>query len=598
ANGSPARTASGLLYSTNQVTLAGAPGTTSTVPVTVSNTGIFSQDVAPRLRTLGAPTAIASGTVNLSSGSPTFKYQTGADVHYSPPFAFNVDVGTDRLVSRVAWNTSGPMTGSTIRVTLFDPQGRMVAHSRPQGAGGGFGEDEIHNPTFGTWTMLVFTTGGPQYEGPVNYAISEARFQDKPGAVSPASLTLPSGASGTFNITVKTPNSPGDRADSVAFSATYFGSDQAPAAASIPVLLRSDVPVTRATPGHFTGTLTGGNARMAFYGQELTYQFDVPAGAPEINVDVNIPADGYQVFGFLVGPDQSPRDVQSSLDQNAGAPNYRTLHLSWFQPMAGRWTLDFAQINGISSLLTSTSLVGTINFNAAPISASGLPHSTATRLTRGQTSIAHVHVVNNGNSPAYYSIDPRRHDTVELSLSSFFPTSGTLPIGGSFPQFVVPPFSTRLDMAASSTVPIDFSMSPNFGYPEVLSDSNGTDAVATLIAPVIPASAWGCPPTEIGPFATTAPIVPYSCGAVALTRAFDTTVTTSTGNPWSVLEGITADYTPLTLLPGQSGNIAVNIKPTGSVGSVASGTLAVQTYNSSTISSDELKFLPYTYTVR
>jgi hypothetical protein len=185
-----------------------------------------------------------------------------------------------------------------------------------------------------------------------------------------------------------------------------------------------------------------------------------------------------------------------------------------------------------------------------------------------------------------------------LSLSSLGPTSGELPLTvaelADIPQFVVPPFTSRLDIAASSTVPIDFTTSPDFGSPELLS-SRGTDAVVSQAASDIPASAWSCPPTELG--TGPKPAAPFQCGADAEIKAFDPSVSSSTGNIWSALEGLTDTYDPLVLQPGESGDITVSIAPAGRRGAFVSGFLAVETFNFNTISSDQIAAVPYSYVV-
>jgi hypothetical protein len=185
-------------------------------------------------------------------------------------------------------------------------------------------------------------------------------------------------------------------------------------------------------------------------------------------------------------------------------------------------------------------------------------------------------------------------------LNSHFPTAGTLPLDNtstSFPQFIVPPFSSRLDMAATSTVPISFSTSPNFAAPEIGSTSVNNDAVATLEAPNIAASQWSCAPTEIGPYAGSAPTATFACGAAATTKAFDPGADSSTGNIWSNAEGVTSTYTPLLLTPGKSGDITVTMSPTGAKGDLVSGFLAVETFNFNSVSSDQIGRLAYSYRV-
>ena len=85
--------------------------------------------------------------------------------------------------------------------------------------------------------------------------------------------------------------------------------------------------------------------------------------------------------------------------------------------------------------------------------------------------------------------------------------------------------------------------------------------------------------------------------AVATANAFDSAVTSSTGDVWAQTVNASAPYTPLTLAPGQSGTITLTITPNAPKGTVVSGFIAVDTYNSATSSGDELVNIPYTYTV-
>ena len=600
SNGSPAPQGSSLLISPSSISSASAPGHTTLVPVNVTNAGATTQVVAPSVRALGGTISLTAGSLNLDpTVDGTFIYQTGATVHDVHEVTFNVPTGLDRLVSRVAWlgNDSVP-SGNTVRVSLFDAMGRMVAQSRPQGQAGGFGEDEIHNPAPGVWTLVVFDSTGSPYKGPLNYAISGARFHNVAGAVSPAAETLAPGATGTFLVQVTTPSGPGDRAEAVVF-ATSAPEESAAAGVgqggTIPITTRALIPLGR-NGGSFQGVLTGGNARMPFYGQEIVYQFDVPAGMPALNVDVTVQAPGYQLFGFLADPNRFPVDVQGTSLQDGSGTNLQTMHLTWARPMPGRWSLDLTQVNGIQSLLTSVPVGGRVSFDRAQVSSSGIPNSAATHLAAGKAVTATIHIVNTGNSPAEYSLDPRLNQNTALSLNSLTPTSGSLPINSfPFPEFVVPPFSNGLIMAATSTVPINFDTSPAFGFPDVLSVTHGNNAVVMLHAADIPASIWSCTPTEIGPGPATS--TNYSCGALASTRAFDSTVTSSTGNIWPALEGLTASYSPLVLMPGQSGDITVTFTPSGSSGTVVSGFIAVETFNFNTVSSDQLVNVPYSYTI-
>jgi hypothetical protein len=209
-------------------------------------------------------------------------------------------------------------------------------------------------------------------------------------------------------------------------------------------------------------------------------------------------------------------------------------------------------------------------------------------------------VTNDTTEPQAYSVDPRLEAQQVVSLSSLVtPIGVTLPVTDftTVPQFVVPPFSTQLEVAAESAVPITMDLSPNFGYPDVAAVSEGNAAVATINEPDIPASVWACPAAEQGPFAGAVSSTTYSCGAAALTAGFDPGVTSSTGNIWSALEGLTNPYSPLVLSPGQTGTITVVLGATGSRHQRVAGFLAVETFNPNTFSSDQIAALPYSYSI-
>ncbi len=593
AHGTPAPQGDGLLIAPNSISATAVAGSSQTVRVSVTNTGAATATIAPKLRALGAMSTIASGSLTLNATTdPTFIYQTGAvvpDVHLVP---FTVPAGADRMVASFAWDTAS-QPSSTLRLSLFSPTGQMTSQSRPQGAAGGFGQVEVHDAVPGTWTMLVFSTGTP-YNGAVTYTITRQSFHTVSGAVFPAARTIAPDHTGTFRVTVRTPSAAGDLNELVVFGDSAAIADPQ---STIPVALRALVPF-HANVGTFHGTITGGNERAAFYGQELVYQFNVPAGERDVDVDVTVSAPGYQVLGFLVDPRVMPVDVESTETQSELALT-TTMHFSWANPAPGRWSLDLAQVNGVSSLLTSATISGKIRFNTVRVHSSGVPDSFATHLASGVPVTATISIKNTGNSEEDYSLDPRSNSSSQLSLASLTDTTGTLPISdfSLVPQFVVPPFTSQLAFAAELTVPINFDASPAFGFPDNISFSSGDDAVELLTAPDIPASVWGFGPTEIGPFAGTAPTVPWSAGGAAATKTFDLTVGTASGDIWSALEGLTGGYTPTILDPGQTGSIAVTFTPSGSHGQMVSGFIAVETFNFNTDSSDQLVRIPYRYTI-
>jgi hypothetical protein len=603
--GNATKIGDGLLYSTNAINVVSSVNHRNTTDVTVTNNGANTQTLAPSVRALGTPTTIASGTLQLNQATdPTFVYQNGSlvgDVHL---VHVTVPANTDRLHAAIAWKQPDPAHPNffqTIRFDLFDPQGRLVSQSRPQGPvgtpGGGFSEVEIHDAQPGTWTLLVFDTafaGPDNYTGPLAYQLTSQSIQSVAGSVRPASATLASGQSTTFHVTTTTPSSPGDTSESLVFGSSPAGSF---AQGTVPITLRSLAQVGQT----FTGTVTGGNSRMSFYGQELPYDFVVQGHHQDIDARIQIANPGYQVLAFLVDPSGTPVDVQSSEKWDGSGTNGQTISLFRQNPQPGTWQLLVVQANDVESGLTGSPFTARLDYDQVRAKAIGLPDSPRHRISPGSKIVAQIRVTNTGNQEEGYLVDARRNDQTVLPLPGLFanPASEPLPISDSstIPQFPVPPFSPAATIAASSTVPITLDTSPDFGTPDVGAQQFGNSAVAFPSAPELPASIWSCAPAEQGPFATTAPLTTFSCGADALTNRFAPDVSTSAGNIWQDVDTGTSTYNPLVLDPGQTGTITVSLSPTDPTRTKVRGFLALETFNFNTFSSDEVASFPYAYRV-
>ena len=601
--GNSPKTGDGLLFSTNAINVISNPGHSSTTQVTVTNDGASSQTLSPSVRALGTPSTIASGKLQLNQATdPTFIYQNGqpvGDVHTVP---FTVPAHTDRLHAAIAWQQSNAANPDfqTVRFDLFDPAGRLVSQSRPQGPvgtpGGGFSEVEIHNAQPGTWKMVTFDTafaGPDSYTGPLAYQLTSQSFTSG-GTVRPASATLASGQSTTFRVTTTTPSSPGDVSESLVFGTTPGDSF---AQGTVPITLRSLAQVGQT----FTGTVTGGNSRMSFYGQELPYDFVVQGHHQDIDARITVANPGYQILAFLVDPSGTPVDVQSSAKWDGSGTNSQTISLFRQNPEPGTWQLEVVQINDVESDLVSSPFTARLDYDRAQARTVGLPDSASQRISPGSTIVAKIKVTNTGNQEEAYMVDARRNNQTTIPLTSIGgnPASEPLPISDSstIPEFIVPPFSTAATIGASSTVPITLDTSPDFGTPDVEAQQFGNSAVATVTAPELPASAWSCAPAEQGPFSGTAPATTFSCGADAVTSRFAPDVSTSAGNVWQDLLTGSSTFNPLVLDPGQSGTISVSISPTDANKSKVRGSLTLETFNFNTLSSDEVASFPYAYRV-
>ncbi len=609
-----------LLHMPALISDLGPVGASHTHTITVTNNGASAALVVPVLRWLGPAHTLASGSMSLyeytsglagtcAAGIDKAEYYNGETIPELDCKSFVVPPGVDQLDSRIAWNPFEPCSGCTAgaptaREILIDPDGRYAQYSDPQGDGAGFADAQVHQPLAGTWTLLVFGRATSNYEGPVSYSETAETFQYTHADFSPQSQVIGAGKSANYTFTLKAPTTPG-----FFTGAIQFNSNREAAAGTIPVVSESEVPVSTTTPGHFTGTLTGGNGRATYYAQQLSYQFVVPPGVHDVDVDMTTANDGYFLLGNLVNPIGHAVDNQLSYQyvNYSDQANTHRLQLVWANPIPGTWKVDVE--NGLFDIaglpvysgLTQSTLSGTISFNTTKVSVTGMPSGT---LTPGSTVTATVHVTNTGVEPEMYQLDPRTTAQGTVPAVSLTNPSGTLPVtaGTSTPQYVVPPFSTQLQVGASTTgsQPIMFDMSPYLGAPDVLAPpSTGGSTSVTVNLPIT--SEWGVAPDEVGPWtgSSTAPSENYSTSGTLTTLGFDPTANPSSGDIWDYFQNGAEAPNPLLLDPGQTGTMTVTFTvPSGTAGSTVAGEVEVETYNYTSfgvVSSDILAILPYSY---
>jgi hypothetical protein len=631
-HGHPAGQGNGLLVTPTNAPVVALPGTRQVVSFTVTNTGNKLQYVLPHLQTLNFPTGGATTIVQLNPAvDPTFPNITGAPRAYVKQ-TFTVPDYSDRLDAAIAVPLKGN-PNAIAYLSLFDPSGRLVAYSIPQGFGSGYGHIGVSHPDPGTWTAAIFVrpSGFGAYKGPIHFTWSTSRFVSS-GLVFPPLLTLRPGQSVSAIAMINMPAQPGDVSAALRF--TPFSSGIFPPQLNgtsplgdVPLNLRALVPLG-ATGGGFTGTLTGGNGRTGgnAAAQTLTYAFDVPGGLRDISLDLSIPDNGYNLQGLLVDPNGMQLNVQSNItavDPNTGSPTAysNTLQFFRYNPQPGRWRFILLINFTASGNQTSLPFTAHIGFNAARITASGLPNSPSIRLPAGKPVTIPVAITNTGVATEQYFVDARLTTSAVLPLLALAPTSGTLPsFGLDFlpfvgTLFVVPTETSDVAFAAQSSVPINMDAFNNAGAPPAgitgspdlfatPTSPAGTTVVASLSAPEVPFGPWGVSPSLIGPYGPAgAPTEPVATGAAALMQQFDAAVSSTSGNIWADLTLNTNTYNPLVLAPGHSGTINVTITPAASqVGKTVTGYLYVDTFNivdgfAIPFSGDEVVRIPYSYTV-
>jgi len=557
-------------------------GHAATFSVSVTNEGTGSQTVTPTVTGRPTRTSIDTGTVNLSSASPTYIDGEGRTDYYAVHM-FSVPAGVGNLNGNITWNDQS--IGGVAFETLFDPNGAVAAYSLLGANQSGLGHVEVHNPIAGTWAAVIFTVSNAPYFGPVQFSYITQQFHPA-GSVSPSSRTLAPGQTGTFKVSV-TPSQAGDKAPKLHLG-TGGNTD-----GSIPIIIRALVPIT-ATGGTFTGTLTGGAASFNA-GQEFAYQFNVPSGKPSLSLGVKFAHPSYGLEGFLIDPNGQPLDAQTTANDGlAPGPAMQFFHRS---PARGLWTLVLLVALPADGSHLSELFTGAIRFTPPAVTSSGIPHSSSTVLPAGKPVTATITVTNTGNIAKDYFADPRLNGKVRQQLLGSDVNNVTLPLSLSAqPDWLVPANTNALTVAAQGTVPITMDVSWAFGDPDFPGVSSGNKSVAAFSAPEVAPGFFFALPEATGPF--TAPTTgTVNLAAVANTNPFDSAVSSTSGDVWEQSVNASAPYSPLTLSPGQKGTITLTITPNAPRGTVVHGFIGVDTLNLATVSGDELVNIPYTYKV-
>jgi hypothetical protein len=588
ANGSPAPTGHGLLVSPNQSTIVGQAGTTpSDTTFSVTNVGATTQIVHAHARQITTQVSNQMGSVNLGAASPTFTDQFGVAVPYQQ-VTFNVAAGADRLLASDSW--AGPE--ARIGMTLIDPQGRFAAYTRPQGDGD-HGEVDVAKPAPGQWKAIIFRRDGT-FTGAVKWQFTAQRFGTV-DTVSPSAMTLAPGKSGAFRLHLTLPARAGDANQDLQLDASSG------ATTIVPIVLRSLVNVGP-RGGTFSGTLIGGNGRAGSPGQLDTYNFDVPAGEPELGVSLTFPGPvGTNVNGTLIDPTGAAIAAESTTRIDAAGDPVATnaLQADHVAPRPGRWRFVVDVTNPVGGNALAVPYVGRITFDAPVVNATGLPNSASAVIRAGKSKTATIKVRNDGPASEDLFLDPRLPGRQAFSLLALTPdTNIGLPLSVDTipPIYLVPTQTNELDAAAEATEPVTFDF--GFGDPDIAAISHGTTASAQYSAPEATPGLWDIAPTPVGPFTGPAPAGTVSTGLVAHTRSFDLDAQSSTGDVWTgVVDPNDPGFSLATVAPGRAGKMTLTLTASGRKGRVVRGTLFVDAFSLNLDFGNELLAIPYEYTV-
>jgi hypothetical protein len=595
-----------LLESSSQLNAVAATGTPSTLSDTITNNGARATTVDLSTRAIGPYSTLKAATVNLSDSSQKTTDWQGVTDNVEK-VTFHVPAGQDRLNAAIAFQNSNATLNARVRLTLVDSQGRLAGYSVPQGDGN-YGDLQVTEPAAGTWTAYIYSRdsadGGTT--GPVVFRASSATYTSF-GSVSPSSVRLAPGQSAPISLSVSTPAQPGDAAGAIVLTDRRSGD-----ATSIPVTLRSQVPLG---PVSWTNTLTGGNGRAINTGEAFYYQVTLPSGEPDLNAAVTLADNANNTFSaWLIDPQGQAEAYASNSELTAGsggslsATNQIGGQLHTLNPSQGTWTLVVLYAPAVSGTAISEPFSVSMNENAVPASASGVPDSAKTTLPAGKAVTAHITIHNSGNSPELYFVDPRLDGSSSIALTSLTGSSATvapLTVNNNIPTYLVPSDSTSLlaQATTSGTEPIKFDSSSPMGDPDIGSNV-GTSVSASIAGNPLTQGEWSVAPTTVGPYGPTgATTEPVDTSMTVNAPAFDPAVTTPIGDMWQMSTGA-----PLVVAPpvnsGQSETIPVKFTPSGAAGTVVSGTLYVDDEQALIFggqglapNGNQLVAIPYAYTI-
>ena len=621
-----------LLMSPNQLNFVGMAGARATWPVTVTNTGADPVTVDLAGRAFSAPRVISRTAVTLrDAGAGGHFVSWSGKPSNDATIRFTVPARAGLLTADIGYPTrpAAPLS-ARVRLALVDPDGRLAAHSAPQGVSG-YGSVSVVRPAAGRWTAVIMSNASAA-DGTTGTVRFGASVSDPLpfGSVTPQRMRLRPGQAATVTVSATAPAGAGDTSGSIVLDNSLHTG-----LVSIPVTLRGLIPMHPAgapgavggpQTGAFAGTGTGGNGRSGS-GQMASYQFTVPPGIRNLEADVKLPGpSASEVTGYLVTPGGQTLGYGSSnlavgFTASEVPVEQPQSGLSVFavSPAAGTWTLvlNFAGPAAAASL--GEPFTGTLRFNAARVSAAGLPDSAARVLAPGKPVTIPVRITNTGVAPEDVFLDPRLATTAAYRLAPQSAMAAVrLPVKGTatLPEWIVPPRTSSLRVTAVSTSTVAggtaprvmFDYGPYSGDPDEPS-SEGTTATATFPATAQPgttpvtAGLWSATPWEAGPYpAGGAPAGTVSLGATASTAAFDQAATSTVGDFWRFATAplaATASYVLLRLGPGQTTTIPLTITPAGPAGSVVRGTVYADDFTESMLflGGSELAALPYTYKI-
>jgi type IV pilus biogenesis protein CpaD/CtpE len=339
---------SALVATPSQLDLEGNGGTTTSQSVSLYNASRSPVVVTSSYRRIGPEFSLGKVTTeNVSAPDPSLPVpEAGATA--ASPISLTVPPHLGRLDIDMIW--PDPTNSNTLQVQLFNSRGALVQESyddgtlpttRRAGSIPNIQHIEVSAPAPGRYTAKILWSGKDQdlalppiapgpYTGPMSLRVMGQNWLTTP-ATRP--VIIGAHASAAVPLRVAFPAAPGDSPESVQFTAAGPGGESV---TSVPVSRRTLIP---SSAGSFQTVITSTVGRSI--GQVNTYNISVPAGAPQLTVNLQTAdvSPNNKITYYLVDPAGAVVATASTPNAAAGAtPGTATLTAP--SPVAGKWEID------------------------------------------------------------------------------------------------------------------------------------------------------------------------------------------------------------------------------------------------------------------
>lgn len=353
----------GLIASPSQLDVTGNGGSVSDQSLSLYNASTRPARVTGSYRWIGPEFQIGRDvTENISAPDPSLPVpEAGAAAASS--ITFNVPPHLSRLDADMIW--PDPTNSNVLEFVLFNPQGAIVQESYNDGTPGRVGRSpniqhaEVTDPSPGRWTAK-FLWGGIDdyvelppatpgtYRGPMSFRVSGQDYLTAP-AIRP--VTIPARSSVSVPLDVAMPVQPGDHPESVQLSAGNGAAD------SVPIARRTLIP---SGGGNFQTLIIGTSARSV--GQISTYEINVPAGQPDLNVTFHTAdASPDNVFNYYLVNPSGTVVATTSTPQTVNGQAVGDAELTTTNPVAGLWQIDVVLRLTVSGNEFTQTVYGNVN---------------------------------------------------------------------------------------------------------------------------------------------------------------------------------------------------------------------------------------------